>query len=264
MAQQANEQGVPISLDASLTLVAGLCAGLHYAHEKVGADGKPLEIVHRDVSPSNVLVSYDGAVKLVDFGIARATQAADRRRTAASRARSRTCRPSSAARAGALDRRSDVFSIGTMLYELTTGQLPFTGETEYQLLDQIVNRDVPPPSTVVPGLSRLRSRRIVLRALARDRDRRYPSALELQGAARGLRAREPAARVAARARAPDVVAVPGSPRGVGAREGAGRILRRAARRAHPDRGRQDAAAERSRAARRARGDQGARGDRGRG
>ena len=67
----AIEQGVPLSLDASLTLVAGLCAGLHYAHEKAGPDGKPLGIVHRDVSPSNVLVSYDGAVKLVDFGIAR-------------------------------------------------------------------------------------------------------------------------------------------------------------------------------------------------
>src|SRR5262245_39502963 len=69
----ANEQGVPISLDASLTLVAGLCSGLHYAHDKAGPDGKPLNVVHRDVSPSNILISYDGAVKLVDFGIARAT-----------------------------------------------------------------------------------------------------------------------------------------------------------------------------------------------
>src|SRR5262249_281662 len=63
---QANEQAVPLSMDAALTLVAGLCAGLHYAHEK--------DIVHRDVSPSNVLVSYDGGVKLVDFGIARAAK----------------------------------------------------------------------------------------------------------------------------------------------------------------------------------------------
>src|SRR5690242_5835451 len=68
----ADEQGVPLSLDASLTLIAHLCSALHYAHERVGPDGRPLSIVHRDVSPTNVLVSYDGGVKLVDFGIARA------------------------------------------------------------------------------------------------------------------------------------------------------------------------------------------------
>ena len=178
--QQANEQGVPLSMDASLTLVAGLCAGLHYAHEKVGADGKPLEIVHRDVSPSNVIISYDGAVKLVDFGIARAT----RQQTTTHgglKGKIAYMSPEQCRSSGRIDRRCDLFSVGMILYELTTGQLPFTGETEYQLLDQIVNRDAPPPSSIVPGYP-VALERIVLRALSRDRVRRYTTALELQGA----------------------------------------------------------------------------------
>jgi len=176
---QANEQGVPLSMDASLTLVAHLCAGLHYAHEKVGADGKPLEIVHRDISPSNVLVSYDGAVKLVDFGIARATKKQTTTRGGL-KGKIAYMSPEQCRSVGALDRRSDLFSVGMILYELTTGQLPFTGETEYQLLDQIVNRDVPPPSAIVPDYPPALEQ-ILLRALARDRDRRYSTAVELQG-----------------------------------------------------------------------------------
>src|SRR5690242_16161762 len=170
--QQSNEQGVPLSMDVSLTLVAGLCAGLHYAHEK--------EIVHRDVSPSNVIISYDGAVKLVDFGIARATSQQSTTHGGL-KGKIAYMSPEQCRSSGRIDRRCDVFAVGMILYELTCGQLPFTGETEYQLLDQIVNRDVPPPSSLVPGYPPALER-ILLRALARDRDRRYSNALELQGA----------------------------------------------------------------------------------
>ena len=175
----AQENGVPVSLDCALTLVAGLCAGLHYAHEKAGPDGKPLNVVHRDVSPSNVLVSYDGAVKLVDFGIARAgsqpaaTQGGLKGKIA-------YMSPEQCRGKAVLDRRSDVFSIGSILYELTTGQLPFTDETEYGVLNQIVNNDVEPPSKLVPNYSPALEA-IVLKALARDPAQRYRSALELQG-----------------------------------------------------------------------------------
>src|SRR3569623_968432 len=143
MVAQSNEQGVPIALDAALTLVCHLLAGLHYAHEKLGPDGKPLEIVHRDVSPSNVLVSYDGAVTLVDFGFARATR---NRTTTRGGLKGKIAHmsPEQCRASGQLDRRSDLFSVGMILYELTPGQLPFTGETGYQLLDQLVNRCAPP------------------------------------------------------------------------------------------------------------------------
>ncbi len=142
----SHDGGIPISLDAALTLAAGLCAGLHHAHEKTTPDGRPLNVVHRDVSPSNVLVSYDGAVKLVDFGIARVNttpgSTAGGLKGKISYMSPEQCRGKTV-----LDRRSDVFSVGTLLYELTTGQLPFTDETEYAILNHIVNTDAAPPSS---------------------------------------------------------------------------------------------------------------------
>ena len=176
---QSLEQGVPISLEFALTLGTGLCAGLHYAHEKAGPDGTPLQIVHRDVSPSNVLVSYDGAVKLVDFGIARGAQG---KVTTATGLKGKIIymSPEQCRADGALDRRSDIYSVGTILYELTCGRTPFNG-TDYAILNQIVGSDAPPPSTIVPNFPPVLEA-IIVRALARDPDQRYASALELQGA----------------------------------------------------------------------------------
>ncbi|HEX3764760.1 MAG TPA: protein kinase [Kofleriaceae bacterium] len=174
----AQETGVQVTLDCALTLVSGLCAGLHYAHEKASPEGKPLGVVHRDVSPTNVLVSYDGAVKLVDFGIARAggepSQSAVGLKGKISYMSPEQCQGKMP-----VDRRSDVFSVGTILYELTTGRRPFIDETEYAVLQQIVNRDAEPPSAVVPGYPRALEA-IVMRALARDVSRRFSTALDLQ------------------------------------------------------------------------------------
>jgi serine/threonine protein kinase len=178
MLRNAHESGVPVSLDAALTLAAGLCAGLHHAHEKTGPDGRPLNVVHRDVSPSNVLVSYDGAVKLVDFGIARVNSTpgstAGGLKGKISYMSPEQCRGNTA-----LDRRSDIFSVGTILYEMTTGQLPFNDETEYAILNHIVNTDAVPPSKLVadypPALET-----IVMRSLSREVDKRYNTAIDLQ------------------------------------------------------------------------------------
>jgi serine/threonine protein kinase len=173
----AQETGVAISLDCALTLASGLCAGLHHAHEKASPEGKPLGVVHRDVSPTNVLVSYDGAVKLVDFGIARAGGTSPS--TTGLKGKISYMSPEQCRGRAALDRRSDVFSIGTILYELTTGRRPFVDETEYGVLQQIVTHDADPPSTVTPGYPPALEA-IVMRALSRDVDRRFATALELQ------------------------------------------------------------------------------------
>jgi hypothetical protein len=124
-----------------------------------------------------VLVSYDGAVKLVDFGIARMANGP----SAQQGLKGKVCYMSPEACRGnvPLDRRNDIFSIGTILYELTTGQLPFTDETEFGVMSQIVQRDAAPPSTIVPGYAPALEA-IVMRALARDPDQRYPTALALQ------------------------------------------------------------------------------------
>jgi serine/threonine protein kinase len=181
LASSAAQDGVPVSLDAALTLVAGLCAGLHYAHEKASPDGRPLHVVHRDVSPSNVLVSYDGAVKLVDFGIARQSSGvistSGGLKGKIAYMSPEQCRGRGG---GTVDRRSDIFSVGTLLYELTTSQLPFQAPTDFGVLEQIVTGSPVPPSTVVPGYPPALEA-IVMRALARDQDQRYPTALALQG-----------------------------------------------------------------------------------
>jgi serine/threonine protein kinase len=180
IASTSHEHGVPLSLDAALTLVAGLCAGLHYAHEKMGPEGAPLQIVHRDVSPSNVLVSYDGAVKVVDFGIARGNQGKPTTQGGL-KGKITYMSPEQCRADVVLDRRSDIYAIGTLLYELTVGRVPFTGETEYAVLNQIVNVDVPRPTVFVPTYPPALEL-ILMRALARDPQHRYTTALELQGA----------------------------------------------------------------------------------
>jgi serine/threonine-protein kinase len=171
LVETGREQGVAIPLDCALTLAAGLCAGLDHAHDQ--------GIVHRDVSPGNVLVGLDGAVKLVDFGIARAVEPQQGVSHNGLRAKVAYMSPEQCRGRVALDRRSDVFSIGTILYELTTGQLPFVDDSEYGVLHQIINRDATPPTALVPDYPPALEA-IVLRSLARDRDQRTATARELQ------------------------------------------------------------------------------------
>src|SRR5439155_10210361 len=137
----------------ALTIVMGVCAGLHYAHHKLGFDGRPLGIIHRDVSPSNVLVSYDGGVKLTDFGIAKAQGRSHETRYGTVRGKFSymspeqcQCRP--------LDRRSDVFAIGILLYELSTCTKLFRAQSDFEIMKQIVERSVPPPSLLRPDYPR--------------------------------------------------------------------------------------------------------------
>jgi tRNA A-37 threonylcarbamoyl transferase component Bud32 len=168
----------PLPLGVALAMTTGIASALAYAHAKTGSNG-PLRIVHRDVSPSNVLVSFDGAVKLVDFGIARATSRTAKTLTGVLRGKVPYMSPEQC-RGKVLDRRSDLFSLGTVLYELTTGARPFIGRTEYDMLEAIVQANPKLPSEHVRTYPRALEH-VVLKMLSRDPATRYQTAEELVG-----------------------------------------------------------------------------------
>jgi serine/threonine protein kinase len=175
----AQARGRVIDVGEAISIVAPLCAGLHHAHERLGSDGQPLGIVHRDVSPANVLLSWDGAVKLADFGIAKATRAAGEAGTNNLRGKVHYMSPEQCL-AQPVDRRSDLYSLSVVLYELLTGQRPHPeAESEFLTLRRTVEEPATPPSRFRAGLPR-ELERIVLAGLERDRDRRPASTRELQ------------------------------------------------------------------------------------
>lgn len=161
-----------------LQIAIGTAAGLHYAHDKEDGDGNPLGIVHRDVSPSNVLVSYDGSVKLVDFGIARVTALQGNTGLGALKGKVPYMSPEQC-RGEPLDRRSDIFSLGIILWELTLRRRLFTGENDLVVAGKVCNQDAPPPTSINPDYPPALEA-IVLKALARDREDRWATAQELQ------------------------------------------------------------------------------------
>jgi serine/threonine protein kinase len=170
----ATRMGAAMPLDAVVSVIEQLCDALHHAHERNDDYGRPLRIVHRDVTPYNVMITPDGFAKLLDFGVARTEREESKggslKGTLAYMAPEQV-------RGQRLDKRSDVFSAGVILYELTTGRRLFSG-SEIDVMTSIVERDVAPPSVCVPGFPP-ELERILLTALARDRARRFPSAQHL-------------------------------------------------------------------------------------
>jgi hypothetical protein len=174
----AQGQGEVVPLEHALAVGLAACQGLHYAHEWVGADGTPPNIVHCDVSPENVFMTFDGAVRLLDFGIAKAAVNLSRSDSGEVRGKFRYMSPEQACGED-VDRRSDVFSLCVVLWELTTGARLYSGRTSYEVTDAIVQRDARRPSSVRPGYP-LQLEKILLRGLQRQRGARYPTAAVLQ------------------------------------------------------------------------------------
>ncbi|MEX1367066.1 MAG: serine/threonine-protein kinase [Nannocystaceae bacterium] len=167
-----------LSIENVVTIGMGVAAGLHYAHERVGFDGRPLGIVHRDVSPTNVMITYEGGVKVADFGIAKVITRTDVTRAGTRKGKVPYMSPEQC-RAEKIDRRSDVFSLGIVLWEAVTGKRLFEGDNEFGVMNLIVHGQIKPPSSeradIPPQLER-----IIMKALTTDPSVRYQTARELQ------------------------------------------------------------------------------------
>lgn len=166
------DEGVALPFDVAARIIADTLKALDFAHESTGRDGKKLGIVHRDVSPSNIMASVDGIVKLVDFGVAKAAKKSHKTQTGAVKGKFAYMAPEQVETSD-VDRRADVFAIGIVFYELLTGRRPF-GE-ELAAVSRILHDDPPDPHQFRDGIPEPYVQ-IVMRALKKDADDRYPTA----------------------------------------------------------------------------------------
>src|SRR6185369_4355542 len=178
ISRDLERRGLRLPLEHALEIVIGAASGLQFAHDKRGPDGRSLGIVHRDISPANIVVTYDGGVKVVDFGIAKLGADPELSQRYALKGKLAYMSPEQLHNLP-VDRRSDLFALGIVLYEITTQDRLFKGATEVQTMKAAMEGVVPPPSTHVPGYPAALER-IVLRSLARAPEDRYQSARELQ------------------------------------------------------------------------------------
>jgi serine/threonine protein kinase len=175
--RRAKDRGLRLPLDLTVLIVSKVCSALEFAHRKKDERGRPMLIVHRDISPQNILISFEGEVKLTDFGIAKAATKARITDAGALRGKLLYMSPEQAW-GKPMDRRSDLFSLGIVFYEMVTDQKPFLGSSEMSILEMVRECRVAPPSDVNPRIPE-RLEKVVMTALERDPDHRYQDAAEM-------------------------------------------------------------------------------------
>ena len=173
----ANEGEDKLPLHFVLHVIARVARSLAYAHEKEDQGGRPFHVVHRDVSPQNIIVGFDGSVKLIDFGVAKAAGKLSRTEAGAIKGKFAYLSPEQV-RGLEVDARADIFSLGICLWELLTGDRLFAADNEVLVLEKLRTSLVPLPSTKRSGLPSALDA-IVMRALAKDRDDRYQTSSAL-------------------------------------------------------------------------------------
>jgi serine/threonine-protein kinase len=183
--QMKKKDETEFPLEHALAIVLGTCAGLGYAHEKRDLDGTPLHIVHRDITPQNVVVTFTGDVKIVDFGIAKSNAERPGQTQGGGLKGKVPYMSPEQARGEPVDWRTDVFAAGIVLFELTTGKRLFKGANELETLKLICEREYPTPSQVHDGYPP-ELEVVVMRALEKKREDRWQSAREMQAAIEGF------------------------------------------------------------------------------
>jgi serine/threonine-protein kinase len=171
-------ENIPPTLCARV--VAEALSGLHYAHELRDYDGRPLTVIHRDVSPHNVFVTYDGHTKMVDFGIAKAALSSTETEVGVLKGKVAYMSPEQAA-AGPIDCRADIFPMGIVLWEMLTGKRLMVGDSAAQTLHRLMNMEIPRVSSVMPEIDPMLDE-IVARSLQKDPGYRFQTAAEFRDA----------------------------------------------------------------------------------
>jgi serine/threonine-protein kinase len=199
--RDAADEGLTPSLDVLSAIVCGALDGLEAAHDATNAAGAPLQIVHRDISPQNIIVGADGTPKVLDFGVAKAAGSLQVTRDGEMKGKLAYMSPEQVG-GGVVDRRTDVYATGVVLWEAVTHRPLFDGENDAAIIASVLRQDVPVPSSIVPTIPAALDA-VIMKALAPDPEQRYQTALAM---ARALDAAVPRARIADVAEWVDAVA----------------------------------------------------------
>jgi serine/threonine-protein kinase len=182
--RRTEDLGQPMPPEIACRVIADAAEGLHSAHELLGKNGEKLGLVHRDVTPHNLFVTYDGSTKVVDFGIAKFSSRMANTRAGTLKGKLAYMSPEQVA-GEPIDRRTDVFALGVVLWELTTGQRLFRMESDLDTLAKVQECNVPRPSTIVRGYP-IDLEKIVMKALAKTKNERYRTSREFSRALQSL------------------------------------------------------------------------------
>jgi len=182
--RRTEELGTAMPPEIACRVIADAAEGLHAAHELLGKNGEKLGLVHRDVTPHNLFVTYDGVTKVVDFGIAKFSSRMSHTRAGTLKGKLAYMSPEQVHGEG-IDRRTDIFALGVVLWELTTGQRLFRMESDLDTLAKVQECNVPRPSTLIRGYP-VDLEKIVMKALAKNRGERFRTAREFSRALQSL------------------------------------------------------------------------------